>query len=276
MGLLQVGLGSGIAFGPMLGGAIADAYGYGATFYVTSALLLLAGITVLVGVEEDFRPSEHNQDGRDGFLSQWRALFRTPGVAMTYGMRFVTQLGRMMIIPITPLFVQRLLSDSARVNTFTGLVIGVSAGATTISSIYLGRLGDQIGQRRIVIISSLIAALLYLPQSLVTQGWHLLVLLALVGVAMGGIIPAISALLASYTHPGEEGAVYGMDNSVRAAARSLAPLLGSGVALWFGLRGTFVATAVFFVLAWALALWRLPEPGDILKLPAMRTRTRHW
>lgn len=46
MGLLQVGLGSGVALGPIIGGSIADAYGYSAAFFVTAALLLIAGITV--------------------------------------------------------------------------------------------------------------------------------------------------------------------------------------------------------------------------------------
>jgi len=107
----------------------------------------------------------------------------------------------------------------------------------------------------------MLGALLYLPQSLVTAGWQLLILQALVGVALGGIIPAISALLARYTRVGEEGSVYGLDNSINAGARSIAPLLGSAVALWFGLRATFVATGVLFFVMGLMAAWYLPEPG---------------
>jgi len=62
-------------------------------------------------------------------------------------------------------------------------------------------------------------------------GWHLLVLYTLMDVVMGGWIPFISALLACYSSPGEEGSVYGLDNSIQAVARALAPLLGSGVAV---------------------------------------------
>ena len=39
MGTLQVGLGAGAALGPIIGGLIADAVGYSATFYVTASLL---------------------------------------------------------------------------------------------------------------------------------------------------------------------------------------------------------------------------------------------
>ena len=260
MGLLQVGLGSGVALGPVIGGALADAYGYGAAFYVTAALLFLAGILVLFGVHEDFDPSQHNPGKRDGFLDSWRQILIAPGVAMTYTMRFISQLGRMMIIPIAPLFIQTLLSESARLNTFTGLVIGSAAAATTISAVYLGRLGDRIGHRRIFISCAILGALLYVPQSLVTAGWQLLVLQALVGISLGGINPAISALLARYTRVGEEGSVFGLDNSINAGARSLAPLIGAGVALWFGLRATFIATALLFLLMGLLAARFLPQP----------------
>ena len=174
-------------------------------------------------------------------------------------MRFITQLGRMMIVPIAPLFIQTLLANSTRLNTFTGLVVGAASASATISAVYLGRLGDRIGHRRILIICTLVAGLLYIPQSLVTAGWQLLILQASVGIALGGIIPAISALLAHYTHSGEEGAVYGLDNSINAGSRALAPLFGAVIGYLLGLRATFAVTAVFFLVAGVLAAWSLPK-----------------
>jgi DHA1 family multidrug resistance protein-like MFS transporter len=117
---------------------------------------------------------------------------------------------------------------------------------------------------------------LYFPQGLVTEGWQLLLLFAIVGIAMGGIIPGISAMLSGFSSPGMEGAVYGLDNSIQAAARSIAPLLGSGVALWFGLRGTFAATGLVFVFAGLMALWRLPHLEITVKAPTTDPRIRQW
>jgi DHA1 family multidrug resistance protein-like MFS transporter len=275
MGILQVGLGTGIALGPIIGGVVADAYGYGPAFFITAALLFLAGVLVLIGVREEFTPSETKID-RKNFITEWREMLGAPGVRVTYGMRFMTQLGRMMLIPMIPLFIQTLMIEQSGVNTFTGLVIGAGSATTTLSAIYLGRLGDRIGHRKIVIVSVFAAAVLYFPQGLVTEGWQLLLLFAIVGIAMGGIIPGLSALLSGFTSPGMEGAVYGFDNSIRAAARSVAPLIGSAVALWFGLRGTFAATGFVFILAGLLALWRLPQPDVIAEVPLPETQTRHW
>jgi len=259
MGMIQVALWSGIAVGPLIGGAIADIASYRMTFVLTAVLLFIAGLLVFFGVNETFTPGARAQSGAITFLADWQRLFQAPGVAITYSLRFLGDLARVIIIPIAPLFILTLLPPAAGVNTFTGLVVGLSAAAGTATAVYLGRLGDRVGHRRVLKVSALIAGILFLPQALVTEAWHLLALQALTGAAAGGITPALSALLAGYTEPGEEGSVFGLDNSIAAASRAVAPLIGSGVAAWLGLRATFVATGLVFLLVALLAVWRLPE-----------------
>lgn len=264
MGLLQSGLAGGVALGPLLGGTAADLLGYRAAFYGTASLLFLAGVLVWVGIRERKpAPSEEIDESR-GVLKLWRDVLSSQGVRVAYLMRFLTQLGRMMIIPVMPLFLVGLLAQDGMglgVNAFTGLVIGIASATTTASAVYLGRLGDRIGHRRIVTICAALTAGLYALQSGVTAGWQLLVLQALVGIALGGVTPTVGALLAGYTRPGIEGTVYGLDNTIISGARAVAPLAGSAVALWLGLRAAFAATAVVFVLVSLLAAWRLPEPA---------------
>jgi len=259
MGFLQVGFGTGLAIGPLIGGAFADAFGYAESFYITAVMLFLAGVLVWLGIHEKFEAPEKAPGTRWGFKSRWLKIIRTDGVPITFGMRFLGSLGRMMIIPIIPLFIEMILPDPARLNTYTGLMMGVASGATTLSAVYLGRLGDRVGHRKILIGCSLASALLYIPQSWVSAAWQLMVFQVFVGVAIGGLIPTVSALLAAYTSQGEEGAVYGLDNSINAAGRAIAPLLGALVATAFGMRATFTATAVVFLVSWLLAIWLLPK-----------------
>jgi len=259
MGLLQVGFGSGLAIGPLIGGAISDAFGYSEAFYVTAGMLFLAGVLVWFGVRENFQPSEKKPKARWGFFTQWLTILSTHGVPITYGMRFLTSLGRMMVIPIIPLFIQMLVIESDRLNTFTGLLMGISSAATTLSAVYLGRWGDRVGHRKVLIACSLVSALLYIPQSLVSAAWQLMIFQVLVGIAVGGVLPSVSALLANYTRHGEEGAVYGLDNSINAAGRAIAPMLGAWVATGFGLRVTFIATGSIFLVAVFVALGFLPS-----------------
>ena len=259
MGVLQVGMGVGVAIGPLIGGIMADMFGYRSAFYVTGAMLFISGITVLFGVTENFEKPDKSKRKQLRFLSEWQHVLRAKGVAITFCLRFTNQLGRMIFIPILPLFVQSLIQEGTRVNSFTGLVVGVTSATMTTSAIYLGKLGDRIGYRKIVIGASLSCGLFLVLQVFITTGWQLLILHALFGVGLGGIVPAISALLSQYTCPGEEGAVYGLDSSIASGARTLAPLLGVSIAMWFGLRFVFGTGALLYLIAGILALAKLPR-----------------
>ncbi len=260
MGLLQVGLAIGVGLGPVMGGTIADAFGYRAAFFVTSALLLAAGTIVFFGVEEHFEPKKSTGGRKPGFLHKWRGILSARGVIIVYSLRFMNELGRNVLIPIMPLFFMSLITRTGLVNSFTGLAIGVSMGAAAIASIFLGRLGDRVGHRRILLVSFLSAAVFFYLQSRVSSGWQFVVLQIFTGITLGGIVPAISALLAQYTQPGEEGSVYGFDNSVISGARALGPMLGVGIAAWFGFRGVFVFTALLSLVAGLLVVWKIQNP----------------
>jgi len=268
MGMMQVGMGAGVAMGPMIGGAVADAFGYRPAFYVTALLLFLAGLTVLFWVKE---PNNHNQAAatqahppaqKRGIIAGWKDIFCCPGVPAVYSLSFLNNLCRNMLLPVVPLFIPMLMQGAALVNTFTGLVTGMSSATTTLSGVFLGRLGDRIGQRRVLIASLVAASGLFAVQSGVRDAWQLLILQAIVGIAMGGITPSISALLARFTPPGREGAVYGLDNSIGSGARSLAPMIGSAVMVWWGVRSTFVVSGALLALTAVFAALALPGRVD--------------
>jgi MFS transporter, DHA1 family, multidrug resistance protein len=262
MGLLQVASGAGLAIGPLIGGTTADAFGYRAAFYVTGAMLFIGGIVVFFGVKENFTPPIAPGRAGFGFLSECRKILSSPNVSAIYAMRFINQLGRMIILPVLPLLIVSLAMDASKVNTLTGMMVGAASAAATFAGLALGRVGDRVGHGKILVACSIGAGLLFLPQTLVTSPWQLLVLYTLAGAAAGGIVPAISALLASHTRPGQEGAVYGLDNSVGSGARTVAPMIGVSIAALMGVRSVFAATGIIYLLAAAIALWILKPSRD--------------
>lgn len=265
MGTLQVSLWGGVALGPLLGGILADNFGFAMPFFVTAIALLLSGILIYFGIEEDFEPQKQKNDvPRPSIIEQWQHVLNANGVYLVYLMRFLAGIGRTMIIPIAPLFVVTLLNpEMAGQSIFAGAVMSVSSATSTVSGIYLGRLGDRIGHRIILMWSAIVVVIFYLPQPFVTNIWQLLVLQGFAGLAMGGIVSAPSALLAQYTDAGEEGAVYGLDSAIISGARAVAPLIGAGIAMIIGFRGTFAATAILFALVWLTATLYLPKDAPI-------------
>jgi DHA1 family multidrug resistance protein-like MFS transporter len=117
--------------------------------------------------------------------------------------------------------------------------------------------------------------LLYFPQAFVSAGWQLLVLQGLTGVAAGGLLPSISALLANYSHPGQEGAVYGLDNSINAAGRSVAPMIGSFATTMFGAASAFIASSILALVMAISAQILLPKPAKSGEKPELVLETHH-
>jgi DHA1 family multidrug resistance protein-like MFS transporter len=260
MGMLQLALWCGIAVGPLTGGLLSDTFGFQTAFTVTAVLLAASGVLVIAGVRERFEPVERSE--RTGMIADWRALLTAPRMAAIYTMRFVVTLGITSLGPILPLFMQSLLPGEERLATYTGLVIGISSAASTFSAVYLGTLGDRLGHARVAFFSAGAAAIAFSCLGLVTQAWQLLLLNAISGACAGGLAPSVSALLAKDSGERRVGSVYGFDNSIRAGARALAPLMGAAVALWLSYRGVFVMVGMLFLLSALLCRLMLLGPSE--------------
>ena len=151
-----------------------------------------------------------------------------------------------MFMPMVALFVVELQGGDEGAALVTGLLIGASAATAAMSGVWLGRLGDRIGHVRVLIGAAVAAMLITATQATVTSAWQLGMLQALLGFAVGGMVPSVAALMNLWSPAGNQGATYGLDTSVNAAARGVAPMLGAGIATLFGLRGVFGASAVIY------------------------------
>jgi DHA1 family multidrug resistance protein-like MFS transporter len=253
MGLLQLGFWCGVSAGPLIGGVLSDLIGFRATFAVTAILLFLSGLSVWIGVEEPFVRTERLQAGLFGFFKDWRRILTNPQLDFTLVLRFLGAIGLSALDPVLPLFVLSLAAGPAGVATSTGLVVGAASAASIVTSVYLGRYGDRAGYARVALGCGIVAAVFYVAHILVGHLWQLLVLYALAGACVGGLLPSLSAMLAEHSQPGDEGCVYGIDNSVNSAGRTVGPMLGAACALWFSPRAAFVLTGLIFAASSLLA-----------------------
>lgn len=261
LGMLQMAVWLGSSLGPPLGGLIADWAGYRAVFIVTGALLLVAGFTVWLLVKEDFTPvpREEGEQAGGAFFEGVRLVVRAPALVALFTVRIAVRLGTSIVTPILPLFVQSLLASPERVASTTGLITGVAAGMSAVSAVLLGRASDRVGYRRMLLATLTATMLTYVPHFFVTTPGQLLVLQAVQGFALGGMLAVINAMLANRSPEGRQGAVYGLDASVTAGASAVGPMIGAAVAASMGLRATFLLAAGAMGLALGVAWARIPR-----------------
>ena len=94
LGLLQVAIYGGASVGPLLGGLVADAFGYRAAFWVTGVLLFGAGLLVLFLVQE---PSDLPARQGSGFEGMWQGLMlivRSRALLAVFSVRVIMSSGR--------------------------------------------------------------------------------------------------------------------------------------------------------------------------------------
>jgi DHA1 family multidrug resistance protein-like MFS transporter len=186
-------------------------------------------------------------------------VVRNRSLVSLFSIRVLARLAVRTLGPVMPLFIQSLVPASSRIASLTGLVSFASAASSAVGAVTLGRASDRIGYRKVLLTCALLAGAVYLPQFFVTNPWQLVILQALLGLVMSGVLASISALLANLAPEGRQGAVYGVDSSAVAAANAVGPMLGAGVAVVIGLRAPFLLAAGAFFLAAAL-VWAL-VPG---------------
>jgi DHA1 family multidrug resistance protein-like MFS transporter len=172
------------------------------------------------------------------------------------------RLGVRLLGPVLPLFIQAIAPGDARVASISGLISGVSAAAGAAGALGLGRLGDRVGYRSILVACAFVSAACYVPQFFAGDPTALLFWQVGTGLAMGGILASISASLAKLAPPGQEGIVYGVDATVVSAANAIGPMTGSALAAWLGLRVPFLLAAGVFGLAGIAAARLLPGRSD--------------
>jgi len=268
LGTLQMAIYFGASVGPLLGGVVADTLGFRAAFYITGGLLLTAGVAVLIFVKEPSREEPLINPGNEtgekmtllervwGYLSPALASGPILGVLVV---RLLLMLGSRLPRPTLPLFVEAISSPGARVATITGVITGAGALGGAVGGRELGKLSDRVGYRKILISCALLSILCYTGQSLVERSLWLVPLQIGIGLAMGGILASVRALLADLAPEGREGIVYGVENSVSSVANAIGPMTGSALAAAIGLRAPFLAASLVFGGAVLAILQLLPE-----------------
>jgi DHA1 family multidrug resistance protein-like MFS transporter len=263
IGLLQMALYLGNSVGPLVGGLVADSLGYRAAFWVTGGLLFTAGMLVTTGVHEEFTAPKEAEGAQastrkprlwDGVL----LVLGTRALMAAFGIRVLMRTAANVMSPVLPLFIQHIAGPQAKVASLAGMMAGLASVTSAVAAILLGRASDRLGSRRILLACGIAACLLYGSQAWAHTPTQLMLLRAGGGVATGGILASVAALLAELAPKDRFGAVYGVDTSMVAAANALAPMIGAALTASWGLTAPFIGSAALYAVATILVAAIVP------------------
>lgn len=252
LGMLSTGIMAGNLVGPLLGGALPPLIGIRNTFWLAGGVIFVTFLATVFFIREDWRPGRVKAPGSS---AGWAAVpDKRPVVAML-ATGLLLMLANMSIEPIITLYVAQLVEDPSRVTMVAGIVMSAAALGSILSAARLGRLADQIGHWNVIIGALAVSALLLIPQAFVTEGWQLIVLRFLMGLALGGLLPSVTSVIRHNVPDHAAGGVLGYSTSAQYAGQVVGPLLGGFVGGHVGMPVVFLGTSVLMglgaIYAWA-------------------------
>ncbi|WP_407540106.1 MFS transporter [Deinococcus radiomollis] len=266
MGLMQTAVYVGAAGGPLLGGFIADALGYRVPFAVTAALLLISALLILFLAHERRPEKQSSETVAAAPRTQTRLIWTA--LAPIIVVNFLDQLANSVVGPVLPLVISD-LSGPGRggLATATGAILGSVAVSASIGALLAGRLSDRFSARMVLAACSggaaLFAALQGLADSVLTLG----ALRVVMGLFIGGTIPAANAILGTLVRREDRGVAFGLTASAASFGFAGGPLMGA-LLVHVNIRAPFFLTGLLLALEclWVLRVLKVTSnrgaPGE--------------
>ena len=267
LGTLQMGSVGGALFGPVLGGAIADAVGFQFTFIYTAIAITIATIIIIFGVHEPeiIKKVKNSVFSRKNVL--W-AIFHHRVIFNVMIVSTLIQIGNFSIQPLLSLYVSE-LTTSQEVALLAGITFSAAGLGNIGFSRFFGKLSDEYGYEKILKFLLVACVLFIIPQAFVTDLWQLILLRFFYGTVAGGLIPITAALIRRDAPIEIQGEIMGYNQSFRFLGNIIGPVLGGVVAGIGGIHSVFYITgALFFISAIVIYVTsRLPKQymEDLLK-----------
>src|SRR5690625_4849722 len=267
LGTLQTGSITGTLMGPILGGTLADNFGYAATFKGVSLTIFLSAIIVLFGVKE-VQAKVTNIEEKSSYTPREviTHIIKQPVLLIVMLLSALVQIAHFSVQPILSLYVEE-IHGAVNIAFYSGLAFSVAGVGNLFMAKRWGSLGDRIGYTKVMIGLLFIAGRVYLPGAWVSSLWQLVILRFMVGVAIGGIIPVRLAYIRQEAPISMQGEVLGYNTSLRFLGNVIGPVLGGMVSGWFGLSSVFYVTSGLLLIGGVIMLvaWYKHEYADLQK-----------
>lgn len=255
LGTLATGVIAGSLIGPLMGGMLAEFLGIRNVFLLVGTLLLLVMLLTTFFIQEDFRPVS-----KKDILSTKELFAQIKDRQILLGL-FVTsmiiQISAQSVAPILALYI-RYLGQRDNLMLIAGLIVSAMGFSSIISSSRFGKLGDKIGNHRMLLAGLFYCGIIYLILAQSKTPLQLGIWRFLFGFGTGALMPSVNALLTKLTPKEGISRIFSYNQMFTNFGQVLGPFVGSTVAAGWGYRWVFYATGaiVLFNFIWSLVNFR--------------------
>ncbi|MDD2756575.1 MAG: MFS transporter [Methanothrix sp.] len=169
---------------------------------------------------------------------------------------FVAVLGFSLVAPFFPHYVM----DLGASYTMLGFIVSVYGAVQLLTQIPIGRLSDQMGRKKILLLGLATFSVLPLFYIYANSADSLLFIRALGGLGASAVWPIAMALIIDQAKAENRGAAMGRYNAAFFSALALGPLIGGMLYDHLGLNAPFYLWAILGAASYLLVYLRINEP----------------
>lgn len=270
LGFLQSSTAGGMVLGPFVGGVLADLVGYREIFFLTATLCAIGGVVVLLNVRETIHTDVHAK--LFSVLENYRLMYADKRLRIVGAVLVVGQVSVLMIEPIFALFIESFKTDTKYLSTLAGSIFSVSGLFMVVSAPWWGKRNDRLGYKRNLYTALAIVGIAYAGHIIVANLVQLALLRAFLGLARGGVLPALYSLTSLFSPPERRGGMIAIASSLTILGNMLGPVIGGFIAGRFGITASFVANSCMLVTA-SLVVRKYLSETPAAQEPVLATQT---
>lgn len=255
LGTLATGVIGGSLVGPLLGGVLAEILGIRQVFLLVGFILLICNLMTVFLVKEDFQPVTKAE------ALSTRELFSSIKDKQILIGLFVTsmiiQVSAQSIAPILTLYIRH-LGQTENLMFVSGLIVSALGFSSMLSSSTLGKIGDRIGNHRLLLIALFYSFSMYVLCALAQNSLQLGIVRFLYGFGTGALMPSINSLLTKITPREGISRIFSYNQMFMNMGQVIGPFIGSAIATGLGYCSVFYVTSliVFVNFVWSLINFR--------------------
>jgi len=263
IGIMNAAVFTGNAVGPLIGGTVADLFGFRTAFRLSSLCLFLAFFVALFWVKEEFHPQV--APGPPRIFRGLLQLVRENRILAFIGIFPLIGLARFSPRPMYPLLVKEIAAPGLGIATQAGIVNAAGGIASVLAGILVGRLADRKKPYLIGMICAVTAGIFLLPQGFAPSVWALVPLCFLADFFSTGVEPIMNVLLSRQVPAERRGAAFGLSASARSLGWAVGSMSGGALAAYLGFAAVFINAAILFFFS-AFYIYRLQRRREAVDI----------
>ncbi|ASW51356.2 multidrug efflux MFS transporter [Streptococcus suis] len=255
LGTLSTGAVAGNLIGPTLGGILAEMFGVHTVFLLVGLLYAIVVLLTVFYIREDFVPVKKGEE-----MSVKEVFEQVKDRQMLVGL-FVTSMiiiaAAQAVVPILTLYVRH-LGQTDNLLFVAGFIISLPGMASLVTSGYLGKIGDRIGNHRLLLIALTYSLLINVFCVFAENPFQLGLLRFMYGFGTGALLPSVNSLLTKLTPKEGISRIFSYNQLFNNLGSVVGPMMGSAVAAHMGYDWVFYLSSglVLFNLIWSLTNFR--------------------